>query len=663
MAVTPFLVGQTFLWESFDSGQMPPTGWTLNGLAAQWSIGNSNNAGGLAPEGKFTYVSQNTTTRFISPMVNLTGLTSVKFSFKFYYDYYANPAPKIGIATRTNSGTWTSVWDTIPTSTIGPLQKDIDITDGDVGQSQFQLCIYITGNMYNLNYVYVDNLLLFNPLNVDGALISLSSTPSYFADPIPVTGTILNAGLTTITSAEVDWQLDGGLIHNSTFTGLSLTTQQMYDFTCTDLLAATIGQHDLKVWIKSINGSPDNSQANDTLSKQLTRVCLTVPKKPLFEEFTSSTCPPCAAFNADFGPWGDSHDNDITLIKYQMNWPGNGDPYYTAEGGVRRDFYGVNAVPDLYCNGGEVATAMPDVETAYSQALTQVGMMNLAATHTLTGHVIDVTATVLPYANFTNCNLYVVVMEKVTHNNVGTNGETSFEHVMMKMIPDATGTSLTLVDRTPYTFSQSVDLTGTHVENWNDLIVGIFVQDQTFKTVYQSAYSVENGTLNTEDRLSSIKQDGTLLANFSPDTFTYEVRLPSGATVVPEVTATPIDTSSVVIIVPANELPGTTTIDVFAQNLIAHNLYSVNFTLAGVGIDDPKVKNVVAYPNPSTGLVFLMNADHSVITITTAGGDIVRSIADFTGTSIDLGSMPKGVYILSVEKQDRTLIRKKIVLL
>jgi len=663
MALAPAIFGQTFFWESFDEGQMPPTGWSLNGLPAQWSIGNSNNAGGLAPEGKFTYVSQNTTTRLISPMVNLTGLTTVKFSFKFYYDWYANPAPKIGIATRSHSGTWTSAWDTIPTSTIGPLQEDIDIADADVGQTEFQVCIYITGNMYNLNYVYVDNLLLFNPLNRDAAMISLSATPSYFADPIPVQGTILNAGITTITDLDVDWQLDGGSIHSSTFTGLSLATQDMYDFTCTDLLAATIGQHNLKVWIKNVNGSPDDYQANDTLAKTLNRVCHTIPKKPLFEEFTSSTCSPCAAFNSSFVPWCDTHDSDITLIKYQMNWPGNGDPYYTAEGGVRRDFYGVSFVPDLYCNGAEVATSLPDVQVAYNQALTQIGMMDIVATHTLTGHVIDVTATVLPFTNFTNCNLYLVVMEKVTYNNIGTNGETSFEHVMMKMIPDANGTALNLVDRIPFTYTQSVDLTGTHIERWNDLLVGVLVQDQTYKIVYQSAYSTENGTLGTEARLSSIKQDGTLLAGFSPDVFDYEVKLPIGTVVVPEITATPIDTNSVVIIVPTNELPGTTTIDVFAQDLVTHELYSVDFEIAGVGINDPKVKNVVAYPNPSTGTVFLLNADHAVVTVTTAGGDVVKTIPDFNGTSVNLGSLPKGVYILSVEKADKTIIRKKIVLL
>jgi hypothetical protein len=659
----PFLYGQMFFWESFDAGQMPPSGWSLNGLPAQWSIGSSNNAGGLAPEGKFTYENQNTTTRLISPMVNLTGLTTVKFSFKFFYDWYANPAPKIGVATRSHNGAWTSVWEMTPTGNVGPMQKDLDIANSDVGQDEFQVCIYMTGNLYNLDYVFVDNMLLFSPLNRDGAMISIGATPNYFSEPVAVKGTVLNTGTTTITDAVVEWQLDGGAIHSSTFTGLSIATQQMYDFTCTDLMTAAIGQHNLQVWIKSVNGSPDNDLTNDTTGKVVNKVCNTVPKVPLFEEFTSSTCGPCASFNTGFVPWCSTHEEDITLIKYQMNWPGSGDPYYTEEGGVRRDFYGVNAVPDLYCNGGGVATSMPDVEAAYNQALTQIGMMDLAVTHTMSGHVIDVTATILPYANFTNCNLYIVVMEKLTHNNATTNGETSFEHVMMKMIPDGSGTALNLIDRVPFSLSQQVDLTGTHVEEWDDLIVGVFVQDQSSKMVYQTTYSAENATLATEARLSALNQDGTLIAGFSPDVFDYDVHLPSGTTIVPEVTATAMDPNAIVIIVPSDELPGTTTVDVFAEDLIAHNLYTVNFMIGGVGIGDPTVKNVVAYPNPSKGLLFIRNAENCRISLSTCDGKQVRAVEQFTGTSLDLSGMPQGVYMLSVERPDHTVIRKKIVLL
>ena len=98
--------GQLFIWQSFDSGQVPPTGWTIEGLPAQWSASNSNNAGGTAPEAKFTYTTGTYTSRLISPMIDLTGMTNVTFSFTHYYDFYANPAPKVGVATRSHSGNW-----------------------------------------------------------------------------------------------------------------------------------------------------------------------------------------------------------------------------------------------------------------------------------------------------------------------------------------------------------------------------------------------------------------------------------------------------------------------------------------------------------------------------------------------------------------------------
>ncbi|MCX6268727.1 MAG: hypothetical protein NTW16_15470, partial [Bacteroidetes bacterium] len=193
-----------------------------------------------------------------------------------------------------------------------------------------------------------------------------------------------------------------------------------------------------------------------------------------------------------------------TLVKYQMSWPAPGDPYYTLEGGVRRTYYGVNAVPALFVNGGGTATTMPAVKQAFTQAKQQIGIMKIAGSNTLSGNVMTINATVLPFSDFSNVNIYIVVMEKITHDNHMSNGETSFEHVMMKMVPDAAGVNTNLVDRIPFTINQVVDLTGTNIEEFTDLIVGIFVQDKSSKQVLQSAYSVENAQYNTEARLSNI---------------------------------------------------------------------------------------------------------------------------------------------------------------
>ncbi len=654
--------GQTFLWESFDAGQMPPSGWTLDGLPAQWSVANSNNAGGTAPEAQFTYVQQNTTSRLVSPMCDLTGMTSVKLSFKHMYDWYANPAPKIGVATRSHNGTWTSVWEKSPTANIPAEQIEVIISNADVGQSEFQICFYLNGNMYNMDYWYLDNILLFNPLNLDGGLISLGATPTYFAEPVQVKGTIMNLGLTTITGAEIQYQVDNGPVLTTSVTGLSLATQDVYDFTCDQLMTGSIGAHELTVWLNKVNDIADDNPANDTLRKTAYKICYVVPRKPLYEEFTSSTCAPCASFNQGFVPWCNTNEDSITLVKYQMSWPAPGDPYYTLEGGVRRTFYGVNAVPDLYVNGGNTATSMPAVIQAFNQANQLIGMMKIAGSHSLTGTVMTIDATVLPFSDFSNVRVYIVVMEKITHNNHMSNGETSFEHVMMKMVPDAEGTTTTLADRVPFTIHQLVDLTGTHIEEFTDLIVGIFIQDPAGKQVFQSAYSEENAQFSTEARLSNILVDGSPLAGFNSNTYGYTVTMPGGSTMVPVITATPIEANETVIVVPALELPGTTTIDVFAENLVAHNLYSVNFEWP-VGQNEEKTDAIRVYPNPTKGTIYILGASHSSVSIYNSIGNMVAFHEDFTSNFLNLSNLPKGVYLMKIEKTDRTVIQKKIVIM
>lgn len=654
--------GQTFLWESFDAGQMPPSGWSINGLQAQWSASNTNNAGGSAPEAKFTYISQNTTTRLISPMMDLTGLTSVKLSFKYFYDFYANPAPKIGAATRSHNGTWNTVWEKIPTGNVGPIQIDVQITNSDVGQSEFQICLFLTGNMYNLDYVFIDNILLFNPLNKDAGLVSLSATPNYFADPAQVKGNIINFGITTITDAEIQYTVDNGPVNTTNITGLSLTTQQAYTFTCNQLVDGVLGPHDLTVWINKINGSPDDNHANDTLQKTITKVCHSISRKPLFEEFTSSTCGPCAQFNAGFVPWCTSHEEDITLVKYQMNWPSPGDPYYTLEGGVRKDFYGVGFVPDLYVNGEATATTMSAVQQAFTQANLRPGLMKVIGTHSLNGTVMTINATVLPFYNCSNATIYIVVMERITHNNHMTNGETSFHHVMMKMVPDAYGTTTNLVDRVPFSINENVDLAGTHIEEFTDLIVGIFVQEGTLKEVFQSDYSLENGIFATEARLTDISMDGVPLSGFNPDTYLYDIVLPGGTQIVPQIEGIPMDTNATVIVVPAATLPGVATIDVFAENLASHNLYTLNFSFA-VGQEEQKIEAIRMYPNPTTGSISLLGAPHARVSIYNSIGTMVNSIEDLTSNSLNLSSLSKGVYLIKIEKSDKTVIQKKIIIL
>ncbi|NVO19863.1 MAG: T9SS type A sorting domain-containing protein [Bacteroidetes bacterium] len=659
--LTGFLAsGQTYLSQDFSSNQMPPAGWSINGMNDQWSISQSNNAGGIAPEANFTY-GTGTDTQLISPVIDLTGLTSVHLAFTHYYDWYTNPAPKLGVATRSgSSGTWHTVWQISPFGDLGPSQMDLEINNSDVGSAGFQFCFFLTGNMYNLDNWFLDNVILINPVTLNGALASINQTPVYFSNPAEVRGVLENVGSGTINTAEIDWRLDGGDVHVTTLTGLSVPTFGTTEFTCDELMDAPIGMHKLTVWLNSVNGAPDPDPGNDTLSKTVNKVCYSVPRRPIFEEFTSSTCLPCAFFNTSFVPWCDSHEDNIAVIKYQMNWPGAGDPYYTAEGGVRRDYYGVTWVPWLECDGKYVNTNMGAVQNAFGPDSSEVARMNIVATHTFNDHVITVNATVLPFSNFPGSRLYVAVVEKTTYNNTGSNGENSFDHVMMKMIPDAVGTFVNLADRTPFTYTATVDLTETHIERWDDLLVELWVQNGFTKEIYQSAYSVENGILNTENRLNDIRVDGNSINGFSPDNFNYNYGVPEGTSLVPLVQAVPIDSTEIVIVIPTATIPGTTTIDAFAQNNVAHNQYAVNFFYT-TGIDDPGICNLAVYPNPASGFVYISGATHARISLHSTPGATVKQIKDFTGDRLDLSGLTNGVYMLKLEMQGKATITRKIV--
>ncbi len=493
-----FLIGQmsfaqTLLLEDFSGNSFPPAGWTIDGLANQWSKSATAAAGGTAPELKFTYTNQNTTTRFISPAVDLSAQTDVTLNFKYFYDWYANGVT-FGVAKRFGTGAWEVAWSVNPTGNQGPMSKTVEFTN--VGQAGFQFCFFLTGNLYNMDYLHIDDIKLFVRANLDAGVQSVT-VPSYFLGQQTVGGKIINEGLTTLNSFDVNWSLDGGAVNTTSFSGLNVATDATFTYSCTQTLNPAPGIYNLQVWVSNVNGiAQDDNPSNDMISKTIGVPTQTLQRRPLFEEFTSSTCAPCASFNNSvFNPFIANNGDNIGLIKYQMNWPGSGDPYYTAEGGVRRTYYGVSAVPMLYAEGKNVATTAAGVNNAYNTAMADPAFVTISGTHQVDGNNFHVTASITPYVTLTNATAHVVIVEKVTTGNVATNGETSFKHVMMKMMPDAYGTTMNFEAGATTTLDFTHDMTTTNVEEMEDLIAVIFVQDNSNKYVFQSAYTEEAGAV------------------------------------------------------------------------------------------------------------------------------------------------------------------------
>ncbi|MCD4737468.1 MAG: T9SS type A sorting domain-containing protein, partial [Bacteroidales bacterium] len=536
----------------------------------------------------------------------------------------------------------------------------IEINNGDVGQPDFQVCLYLDGNMYNIDYWYIDDLWLFNPLNIDGALATIT-TPEYVNGPADIKGIAKNLGSSQINSLDINWQVDNGDINSTSFTGLALDFGDTYEFTCDGIFEYPFGAYELKIWIVNVNGAPDEDPSNDEKIKTINVVSYIVSYRPCFEEFTSSTCSPCAGFNAQFDSWNQQNADDLTLIKYQMDWPGSGDPYYTAEGGVRRNYYGVSWVPWLNMDGAMVASDIGAIQQAFDAALQRPGLVDVVCSHTLNGTVMDFEFSALPFAAFNDFRVHIIVFEVMTTQNVGSNGETEFHHVMMKMVPDADGTTVNLSDRVPHTINETIDLNGTNVEEWDDLGVIVIVQDFTSKVIYQSDYSVEDGVFATEARLNSLSLDGTPVAGFDPDVLVYDIELPAGTVEVPVAEAVAMDPNAIVIVDPALELPGTTKIDVFAEDLATYKTYEVNFTVIS-SIPEEVTEAVSVYPNPTSGNLNISGAKDSEIVIYDITGKEMAVFSDFSGEMLDLSNFEAGIYIIRITVENKAVLNKKITI-
>jgi hypothetical protein len=490
--ISPVLFGQTLITQNFSSGVVPPVGWTIDAHGANWHNSNSVHSGGTAPEIVLKYSPTFTGySRLISPIINTTGQTSLTLAFKQYMDHYTTPYT-IGIATRSGGGSWSVVLQANPTASFQQTTAFV-ITNSDVGAADFQFCFFFSGYSYNINNWYLDDISLSVTTTRDGAISGLN-VPKYSLGHIKVKGALQNLGTSAMTSADVNYRVDQGTVHTTSVTGLNLALGQVSDFAIADSIILIPGDYFLKVWISNVSGTgPDLNSDNDTVSMTLHVASSSVARKPFYEEFTSSTCGPCATFNSGvFNPFITAHGDEISLIKYQMNWPVPGDPYYTDEGGVRRDFYGVSYVPDLYVDGQQTNTNSSGVNTGLTNSLATPSFMDLISRYSFpvsgTDTSVTVNVDIIPHVNG-NLTLFAAVIEEVTYHNKLSNGETAFHHVMMKMIPNAHGTPVNLVDGQTMSLELAADLSGTNIERWTDLMVLVWVQDSVTQEFLQSGYA------------------------------------------------------------------------------------------------------------------------------------------------------------------------------
>jgi thiol-disulfide isomerase/thioredoxin len=395
------------------------------------------------------------------------------------------------LATLDPAGDWVSQWiDVSAACGSANVQFAFNYQDGG-------------GWLYGLG---IEDFAVFAPYNFDVAVESLDmpSTIGLNNAPFTLEGTLKNYGGTTITSATINYSVNGGTAVTTNLTGLSIAPYDSYTWThSTNWTPSSTGNYTVDIYASPVNGTFDQNTSNDTLSAAIEVLTATADRVVLAEEFTSSTCGPCASFNPGYKDLLDDNDANtstgrVTSVKYQMNWPSPGnDPAYNQEAADRRVAYGINGVPDVVYAGSNIPTSQANIDLVKNIP----ALAELDAEWSATGNYIQCDATVDALANLgSNVVLHMAMIEKEISHNVQTNGETTFYHVFRKFMDGSNGQSMAnMTAGNTYTHyaNSTISVNSAPAQGSYDFWVGtsnmdviVWLQDNSTGEVLQSAYAM-----------------------------------------------------------------------------------------------------------------------------------------------------------------------------
>ncbi len=356
--------------------------------------------------------------------------------------------------------------------------------------------LFSTFNNYG-NNLYIDNVNIGNQYNNDifvSSIDNINADTSYSigsaAYVITPKATVSNVGRAAITSAfTVTMTITPGS-YTSTKSVPSVASGASYQLTFDNLTITPDAS--LNVHVQS-NFGADENPANDQLD-QYSVILPGVQRNVLFEEWTSSTCGPCASNNPSIDAFIQPRFDSIVAIKYHVGWPSPGnDPMYlynTVQSYDRRFYYGVNSVPHLIMDGIVIPdypySNAPSLPTAFYPRKPIGSPISVAVTdQRIAGDSIKTTVNVTVYAPlmYGDYKLRVMAVErKISYASApGSNGEKIFYDVFRKAMPGSDGTVFNVTPGSySYVFTYKIDKVA-----WVDSMIytAAFVQNDINKEV------------------------------------------------------------------------------------------------------------------------------------------------------------------------------------
>ncbi|MBW6514737.1 MAG: T9SS type A sorting domain-containing protein [Candidatus Syntrophosphaera sp.] len=441
---------EVWVFEDFSSGTFPPAGWTISNNAANWSAYAGATAGGESPELRFSWTPQFTgTSYFISPSFDTSGETTLLLDFKHFVDHYTNPYT-IGVATRSNSGDWNTVWSQSPTGNVGPLTQTVTISNADVGSSTFQFALYFNGNSYNIDYWYIDDIKLYTPFPYDLAIIDASLPVQTDAGTqIDPACTVKNSGLNSLT-ATVSLSIYRGDV-------LEATHPDYYSAYLNGGESQTAGfPAFIPAWpdelyrfvfsVSSLEDVVDDDPSNNQLEAYV-NTWTGAKQMVVLEIGTGGWCPYCpgAAMAAD-----DFIDLGYNVAVIENH---NGDPYANDTSNFRNSYYGISGYPTgffdgvlSHVGGSNTTSVFPQYFPLYQQRNAVKTPVNIEIFGEQTRENYLITIRVDKFAPVAYPNL--VMHLAITESDIAYNwqGQDHFNFVNRMMYPTYDGTPIDLIN-------------------------------------------------------------------------------------------------------------------------------------------------------------------------------------------------------------------------
>ncbi len=148
--------------------------------------------------------------------------------------------------------------------------------------------------------------------------------------------------------------------------------------------------------------------------------------------------------------------------------------------------------------------------------------------------------------------------------------------------------------------------------------------------------------------LSDLKVDGISVSGFNQETFEYNIHISPAIVDIPEINFTLSDPNSSAVVTNATTLPGTSTIEVTAQDETSVKTYTIHFLLT-TGLDPTFVQRVKMYPNPASAsfsieLPGILKNLPEIMICNAAGQILVRKQLENLNSEISVEFMNDGIY-------------------